>query len=535
VTAPQYYATMTSVSPNHDAVRPDPAQIVVPRKHGQVLFTPAPNLLTDARRPTLAGKWSELQQLARQDFLHAVQTHAQRIGAPPPPQTLLEKRWILTGHQLEFYHAGVWAKVVAVDELARRFGGDASAAAFDVLVDHDVVDRLGFDVPVQQGETWQRYPVLWASASHVPADGLHSPNLKQFEAWDAELAKHPQAHVDALAHILTELKPTAELRQFTPWMSRARWKLEQAMGINVHHVPTSLLCSGDAWATFVRAWIEHAAAWTAVYNKHLHAYRRRAGIKNPQHPMPDLQKTVDTLELPFWIYRPGQPRQRLFLRTGANPALLHGETALPLNSEFKIQNSEFVIRPRALTLTMFLRLFVGDLFIHGIGGALYDQITDGILHELFGVIPSYACVSAAWLLPLGQPFEAADDLAALRWRRHHALHNPQLTIDPFTALKTDVAELITQRRDLIKAIADSLAHHRHDGRPARAASFRQLHALNAALHEKAPRILANLDRQFAEVQRTREQNKTLLWREWFFALHSLESLQQLINKVRNPA
>jgi hypothetical protein len=236
--------------------------------------------------------------------------------------------------------------------------------------------------------------------------------------------------------------------------------------------------------------------------------------------MPDLTREGERVELPFWTYVPGQPRERLVARAGSDP--------------FREIQPGAVIRPRALALTMFMRLFFADLFIHGIGGALYDQITDGMLRELAGFVPAYGCVSAAWLLPLGQPLENLDDIAALKWRQHHAEHNPQLAIDPFTAVRTDVAELIRDRRELIARISESLAAKRRDAGAfqERREWFRKLHALNEELHGKAPRVLANLDRQIADAERAAEQNKVLLWREYFFGLHSMESLQKLIAAVR---
>ena len=53
------------------------------------------------------------------------------------------------------------------------------------------------------------------------------------------------------------------------------------------------------------------------------------------------------------------------------------------------------------------RLFVGDVFIHGIGGAKYDRITDGLIRRYYQVEPSnMACVSATLLLDL--PHDGAD-------------------------------------------------------------------------------------------------------------------------------
>ncbi|MGN6369739.1 MAG: hypothetical protein ACTHN5_15885 [Phycisphaerae bacterium] len=465
---------------------------------------------------------AELHAAARRHLLEQAAKWAGITGVPAPEERTLQNPLVLTGHQVEFYHAGVWAKVLVADELARRTG----AAAFDVLVDHDVIDELGFDVPVQQGNAaadgaWKREAVQWAQADAVAADGLTAPTPGAFEKWDAELAKHPLAHTDSLAFFLTALQTKHAELPYTQWLSRARSDFERAMGLQVHHLPTSLLCSGELWKLFVRAWAQHAADWVPLYNKHLGAYRKSQGIKNSQHPMPDLAMRPEEVELPFWTYVPGNPRERLVVRPGSDP--------------FASLAQDAVIRPRALALTMFLRLFFADLFIHGIGGALYDQITDGILHELVGAAPAYGCVSAAWLLPLGQPLDNLDDIAALKWRRHHAAHNPQLAIDPFTALRTDVAEAVRDRRDLIAQIAHSLQTHRRD--PAaiqqRRDWFRKLHALNQELHGKAPRVLANLDRQIADARRAAEQNKVLLWREYFFALHSMESLHKLIATIRS--
>ena len=460
---------------------------------------PLEELRAEGRRHLVeqAGRWAELT---------GASVHAS-----------VEGPFVVTGHQVEFYHAGVWAKVLVADALVKSAGG----AAFDVLVDHDTVDHLGFDVPVQVAEGWERKSMAWAEENSVPADGLMAPTPEQFAGWDAEVGRYPMAQTDALAFFMAALKVKEPGVPYTQWLSRARGAFERAMGLNVHHVPTSLLCTGPLWETFVRAWAQHAEQWVPLYNKHLAAYRKSQGIKNPQHPMPDLARIGDEMELPFWKYVPGEARERLVMRAGSDPFAEIGAGA--------------VIRPRALALTMYLRLFFSDLFIHGIGGALYDQITDGILAELVKAVPGYGCVSAAWLLPLGQPLENLDDIAALKWRRHHAKHNPQLTIDPFTALKTDVAELIRDRRELVGRIGESLKTARRD--PAAFAQRRQwferLHVLNQELHGKAPRVLANLDRQIADAERAAEQNKVLLWREYFFALHSTESLQKLIFSVQN--
>ena len=45
------------------------------------------------------------------------------------------------------------------------------------------------------------------------------------------------------------------------------------------------------------------------------------------------------------------------------------------------------LRTRALTTTMFARYLVGDLFVHGIGGAKYDELGDEVARGFFGIEP----------------------------------------------------------------------------------------------------------------------------------------------------
>src|SRR5207253_6987088 len=68
------------------------------------------------------------------------------------------------------------------------------------------------------------------------------------------------------------------------------------------------------------------------------------------------------------------------------------------------------LRPRALTLTLFARVCLGDFFIHGIGGGKYDEVTDAIIRGYFGVEPpAYQVLSATLHLPLpGFPSTAAN-------------------------------------------------------------------------------------------------------------------------------
>jgi len=522
---------------------PDPAKIVVPRRQGEILITPPLDALSTAAgardlsplEPRLSeafGKpFSALQKSQREHFADAIRRHAGAIG-DTVPEFKAGAPWIITGHQVEFYHAGVWAKVIAADVLARKTGG----IAIDLLVDHDLVEEMGFDVPVKSAEgTWKRQPILFDKPSPLPVESLHAPDAAAAEHWKSQLREQPGAQSDALTEFLKELNPASPGEPYTLWMSRARRHFESAFGLQVAHIPTTQACAGPAWAAFVQAWIHHAAEWTAVYNRHLADYRTRQAIKNPEHPMPDLSRNtaLGTFELPFWIYRNGEPRARLVVRPGETPVILFATETIPATPEIFSAGSSLLIRPRALTLTMFVRIFLAEVFIHGIGGALYDQITDGMVRELFGeaAAASYGCVSAAWLLPIADHAENPASAPWLKWQLHHLTHNPQLALGSTHQQYPPAAQALARRRELLELIADSLEIDRRLGREARHQWFDELHAVNRQLHEIVPERLTELLRRLAASEKALHDNKVLLWREWFFALHSLSSLRALVDKI----
>jgi len=59
------------------------------------------------------------------------------------------------------------------------------------------------------------------------------------------------------------------------------------------------------------------------------------------------------------------------------------------------------VRSRALTTTLFARVCLGDLFMHGLGGGKYDELTDDLIRRFFGLEPpGYLVLTGTLRLPL---------------------------------------------------------------------------------------------------------------------------------------
>ncbi|HMD53537.1 MAG TPA: hypothetical protein VKJ65_03180 [Phycisphaerae bacterium] len=535
--------------PNSDSIR-------VPRRHGEVLIEPRAaeqekfllSIKSGSVFTVLPEPWKTLSKIARKEFLEAAAQFGSTIGSPFSTESALNKRWIVTGHQVEFYHAGVWAKVLFADSLARR----TDAVAFDLLVDHDVVETMGFGVPHHANGHWSRETVAWGEASAIPAEFLHAPGHEPGESWMKKAHNRSVIFSDALDFTFNQFK-TGQLTDYTPWMSQARRQLEIKLDIDVPHVPCSGICSGVAWAGFVLAWIRNADAWVKIYNEALDQYRQVNKIKNPGQPIPDLEANQHHVELPFWIYGKDSSRHRLLLdrtcgglvsafgelKTIETAALMQGDI-IQRAHEFQqqLKNAGLFIRPRALTLTMFVRLLISDLFIHGIGGAMYDRITDQFIKKIFGTCGAYSCVSAGWLLNIGTESETGD-AAFLRNQKHHLLHNPQLIQPGPRENDIQLTDLIKQREQLIgeievllKADREQTGHSHGPNWKTRAGKFQNLQKVNQKLIEIRRGEIEKIDQQIAAAAAATKDYTVTHWREYYFAMHSFESLQKLRVAIR---
>jgi hypothetical protein len=126
-------------------------------------------------------------------------------------------------------------------------------------------------------------------------------------------------------------------------------------------------------------------------------------------------------------------------------------------------------------MTLFVRLAVGDVFIHGLGGALYDKITDAMFERLWGVrSPELILASCTVRLPLeAYPATPRDLERAIRGVRDWQFNPDRLLGEAGRALP-QFAALAAEKRRLV---ADMCARPR----PERRKAFLRIHEINAAL------------------------------------------------------
>ncbi|MBN2581205.1 MAG: hypothetical protein JXB10_19645 [Pirellulales bacterium] len=392
-----------------------PRRLRIPEENGTMLVEPpfaqAPDLLAEHRPDFDIGGQSAaaLRQTARAELLAAARryTAAYRDVAFLPSGRSL--KILLAGHQPQMFHPGVWLKNFALGRLAERHG----AVGISLIIDSDVARPTALRTP---GGTAENPEAAWIPFDRPdPAISYEERRLEDADLF-ASFAERVRQRLEPLvAHpLLTSYWPIVQerLRATGHWgaaVAQARHRLEAAWGLHTLEIPQSVVCDLPAFHFFLAFLLAELPRFLPVYNGAVTEYRRQRRIRSKAHPVPDLAVDGGWHEAPFWIWTADDPRRRrLFARQTAGKILISDrakfEARLPGNNPLaaaerlaELRRRGLRIRSRALITTLWARLFLGELFLHGIGGGNYDQVTDRIIERFFHVPPPAMMILSATL------------------------------------------------------------------------------------------------------------------------------------------
>jgi hypothetical protein len=194
--------------------------------------------------------------------------------------------------------------------------------------------------------------------------------------------------------------------------------------------------------------------------------------------VPDLAHDGPWREAPLWVWSSDLPaRRRLFARRVnrreveltdrgawrlALPLPESGAADAAVERLLELPKDGIKLRTRALTTTLYARLFLGDLFLHGIGGAKYDELTDVLIRRFFGLTPpGFYAVTATMLLPVRRPAVAQDDVRRIDHLLRELRYHPEQHLDGSTP--EAAAHVEEKRRWLAAAGPHVPARSRHQG------------------------------------------------------------------------
>lgn len=424
----------------------------IPQRSGETLGVPPASqlralaarnaqLLAGAAAMIAGVPLGMMRRQARAEIAQAAAAFTRSLGVPhkvPQPTDLL----LVTGHQPFLFHPGIWIKHLLVDRLARE-----GVAALSMPVDSDVAEDVGADVPrLEQQGLRLVHETLVRTDPDVPYEAVPAPSGPQWEVFLGRLRTHLQTlgvrePLEALEAFARAARPAAAAADLSTFLTAARRRYEGTQ--QTVEFPVSLMSAGVEFRRFVLHLVRDAGRFAQTYNRHLGAYRDRYNTRTTAQPFPDLQENGERQELPFWIVRGGRRRPLFVQRATRSWRVLAGtEPVADVHDAAGPEAlSDVPVRPRALTLTAFMRLCVADLFVHGVGGGRYDRMTDAVIREYFGLEPpAYAVVSATLYLPL-DAHDAGAERQALQRRLLELQHNPDRALaQPTSEQRALIAE-----------------------------------------------------------------------------------------------
>ncbi len=501
-----------------------------PQQDGEILVEPPAGMLAslvEANRRSLGRASCEIHG-RRLSELRAV-TRSALAGQPGDDPV------IVTGHQPEFYHAGVWAKNFAASRLASTVGG----RAVNLVVDNDAPKKTSLTVPQSRDQMLTAHEVRFAEYRVGWA-------FEQFEALDQHSggrllgeirsALGDEAYEASSLPVMTPaLTDPSGARDLVDQVTAARKVVEAGFGLDLIERRVSQCWPGPMLLDVLL----NAPRFAECYNAALADCRQALGIRSAKRPVPDLIRQGDRIELPVWVYRHQQPRRRLFVERRGETMTFYADAARmgtlgvgDLEQEDGMARLAAVIgwrfRPRALTLTLWARLLLGDLFIHGIGGAKYDRITDRLIHGYFGIEPpAMACVSATLRMPMQRFPVGPGHLADARRQCRDVHYNPQRYVSAITA---DLSRPLQRRIDAI-AESDRLRREERLNRAARRRAFLAIRQANADLLTVDPSLVDLLTAQADRIEHQLAHNLVADSREYFFGLLPKTKLAQLADAL----
>jgi hypothetical protein len=446
--------------------------------------------------------------------------------------------FVLSGHQPELFHPGVWYKNFVLGALAKRLDG----VGIHLLIDSDTCRTATIRVPT--GSVAE--PRVEAIAYDEPAAEMpHEERQIQDPALFSTFAERASSLVRPFVHdpLVAELWPLVMARNpgqknLGLRLAQGRHALEEMWRNETLELPQSAVCELPEFGWFVAHLLANLPRFSAAYNDALAHYRRSQRIRGHAQPVPDLGSSDGWLEAPFWIWSTADPMRRpLYARQAGDGLVITDRQTVKVSLSItddrdasaaahqiaELASRGIKLRTRALTTTLFARLVLSDLFLHGIGGAKYDQVLDEIVRLFFGFEPpEFGTVSATLRLPIQQ--ESHESLYMNNWqqRLRELRYHPELFVDG-NGDRAIIEKIVADKRRWIEvAKTPENAGERHQA----------IVGANQALQPYVAPLREQLERDRQASQKEWRGEAILQSREYSFCLYPRTHFDTLLREPR---
>lgn len=429
---------------------------------------------------------NELIQTARDSLLQMAQAWTQSYAKLPPSLATHAGPIIVSGHQPELFHPGVWFKNFALGNLAKSVGG----IGIHLLIDSDLCRDVSIRVPtIRHNEPHVEAIAFDQTQPAMPFEERQVMDHERLRSFTDRFKQTFKAKHEPLLYKVwpNVCKAVEQGRTLGEALSQGRHQLELAHGNETLELPFSKVCDTKPFQCFVVEILSRAEEFQTAYNDSLARYRQAHKLRSMAQPLPDLatvlsDKQESWIETPFWIWSVKNPtRKALWCQRRDNQLLLtdqpDGSEPSRLELVLDIDQPELAmqqlqacraegikIRSRALATTLYCRHLLADLFLHGIGGAKYDQVTDDLSKQFFGIAPPpHATLTATVRLFAEEPNEPQpSDVIAIQAKLRSYRYHPERWLDDGRALTEEQQKAVADKQQWIrtaKRVANASERH----------------------------------------------------------------------------
>ncbi|OUT62139.1 MAG: hypothetical protein CBB71_03090 [Rhodopirellula sp. TMED11] len=516
-------------------------QFRAPRQDGQSLLWPSlwsvPKLLAANRlvQQSLPAELAMLRDSARRRL---IQQALQYTGQYRDSATLADDAElqslpiIMSGHQPTLFHPGVWFKNYSLSQISAQ----QNALAINLVVDGDVSGPTSISVPVRTPGNQlelEKIPYDHAGAG-LPYEQSSVSDQESFDRFGQAVAHRLRGFIDD--PLIGKLWPQAierrlETNNTALAIAGARHALEGDMGWQTLEVPQGQICQTPQFASFLSLILADLPRFVQCYNDSADLYRGAHGIRSSAHPVPNLSHDAPWLEAPLWIYGDASPQRRaVWVRQRGTELTLSDRQGFEITCNHEhlseclqsLDSSQYKLRSRALITTMYVRMLLSDLFLHGIGGGKYDQLGDLISQAFWQCPPTqFMVLSASVLLPGHQrhcPLQINQQLHEV----HRTLRDCRFHGEQFDGEHAVSADLVQQKHALLERIPP---------RRQRKQWHAQMQAVNLAMSKQLSQLATELHDRSLALQAERRLAERWNSRDYSFCLYPQEQIQNAFDTM----
>ena len=445
------------------------------------------------------------------------------------------KAIIQTGHSPTLAHPGVLIKHSLMNSIVKKVNG----IGINMVVDNDAGNDNCLNIPDINGsdssvEKIKYHPGL----RNLAFEEIRYTDPTQLLGFQESVLKslhNPDMKRTFDNFMNVAIKLSGETLQFSDLFTFARNAFLTRFGVSNLEVPVSLISEIDTFLNFFLHITANAKSFVDIYNAKLREYRKLKRISSKANPLPDLMEKGFVVEIPFWMWKRDEPRKSLFASIANNNRIsiicenkivehfdFDGRSRSTKNLEklrMLISNG-IKIRPKAIANTMYSRMFFSDLFIHGIGGAKYDLITDEIIREFFGAEPpEYATISATLHLPY-KPFDTSkEDVNALKQVIKDMGYNPDRYASDEIMEDAEMRSMVSEKKELIVKVS-------HDTKE-KHLTFDRIKQINSLMREKISPLIKEKEKEMEDLEKKLIYNSIVTNRDYPFCLYPKLMLRKL--------